>query len=142
MEAIPSAAGSKVKYAAPICDALDAAHKKKHHPSRPGFRKRQDGPAVKADEATMTVALTGKCEILGTLLYMSPEQLQRQASTMMPPPEKAFHLPRVVNVWTVYVYVLLGKFLSTVSCSVAPSTSVGNGPSFLNGLGGSVSTIR
>jgi Tol biopolymer transport system component len=33
------------------------------------------GPAVKADEATMTMALTGKGEILGTLLYMSPEQV-------------------------------------------------------------------
>jgi len=33
-------------------------------------------PAVRADEATMTMALTGKNEIVGSLLYMSPEQLQ------------------------------------------------------------------
>jgi eukaryotic-like serine/threonine-protein kinase len=35
-------------------------------------------PPVKADEATMTMALTGKNEIAGTLLYMSPEQLQNK----------------------------------------------------------------
>src|SRR5205823_10398557 len=32
------------------------------------------------DDATLTMALTGKNEIVGTLYYMSPEQLQAQAN--------------------------------------------------------------
>src|SRR6202140_3435073 len=80
-----------LKYAAQICDALDAAHKKNitHRDLKPAnilvtkagvklldFGLAKMGPALKADEATMTMALTGKGEIVGTLLYMSPEQLQ------------------------------------------------------------------
>ena len=39
------------------------------------------GPAVQPlDDATLTMALTGKDEIVGTLYYMSPEQLQAQAT--------------------------------------------------------------
>src|SRR5580698_9766247 len=39
------------------------------------------GQAAKPpDDATLTMALTGKNEILGTLYYMSPEQLQAQAT--------------------------------------------------------------
>src|ERR1700687_451839 len=80
-----------LKYAAQICDALDAAQKKNitHRDLKPAnilvtkagvklldFGLAKVGPAVKPDEATMTMALTGKGEILGTLFYMSPEQLQ------------------------------------------------------------------
>jgi serine/threonine-protein kinase len=80
-----------LKYAAQICDALAAAHKKDitHRDLKPAnilvtkagvklldFGLAKLGPAVKADEGTMTMAITGKGEILGTLLYMSPEQLQ------------------------------------------------------------------
>src|SRR6202140_3097195 len=79
-----------LKYAAQICDALDAAHKKNitHRDLKPAnilitkagvklldFGLAKMGPVVKADEATMTMALTGKGEILGPLLYMSPEQI-------------------------------------------------------------------
>src|SRR6266851_4365795 len=82
-----------VEYAGQILDALDAAHRKgiTHRDLKPanilitrqgvklldfGLAK-QSAPLTEAD-ATLTAALTSKGQILGTLQYMSPEQLHGQ----------------------------------------------------------------
>jgi Tol biopolymer transport system component len=78
-------------YASQICEALDAAHARKiiHRDLKPantlvtrqGMKLLDFGLAkfdkpVAVSEETLTMALTSQGQILGTLQYMSPEQLQ------------------------------------------------------------------
>ena len=93
----PMPVAKAVEYAVQILDALDAAHQKglTHRDLKPanilvaktGVKLLDFGlakfahPAPLAgapDDATLTMALTGKNEIVGTLQYMSPEQLKGQ----------------------------------------------------------------
>lgn len=89
----PLPLGQTLKYAAEICDAMDAAHKKNitHRDLKPAnvlvtkvgvklldFGLAKVGTPLQATEGTLTIALTGKGEILGTFQYMSPEQINGQ----------------------------------------------------------------
>jgi serine/threonine protein kinase len=90
----PLPLGQALKYAIQICDALDAAHKKgiTHRDLKPanilvaktGVKLLDFGLAKISQEVkpvsdtTLTMALTGENQLVGTLYYMSPEQLSAQ----------------------------------------------------------------
>ena len=87
----PLPAAEAIRYGAQVCEALDAAHQKgiTHRDLKPanilvtrqgiklldfGIAKLGSSPAL--EDRTMSQALTAQGQILGTLQYMSPEQLQ------------------------------------------------------------------
>jgi serine/threonine protein kinase/Tol biopolymer transport system component len=85
-----------LRFAAQICGALGAAHKRgiTHRDLKPAnilvtkvgiklldFGLAKFDQSIKPpSDATLTMALTGRNEIVGTIYYMSPEQLQAQAT--------------------------------------------------------------
>jgi eukaryotic-like serine/threonine-protein kinase len=87
----PLALELAAEYASQILDALDAAHKQgiTHRDLKPGnilvsragiklldFGLAKHGGPLKETDATLTQVITGEGQIVGTLQYMSPEQLQ------------------------------------------------------------------
>jgi eukaryotic-like serine/threonine-protein kinase len=91
----PLAFDKAAEYAAQILDALDAAHKKgiTHRDLKPGnilvsqagiklldFGLAKHAGPLQETDATMTQSITGDGQIVGTLQYMSPEQLQGKAA--------------------------------------------------------------
>jgi serine/threonine protein kinase len=87
----PLPVATAIRYAGQILDALEAAHRKGiiHRDLKPAnilvtksgiklldFELAKHGRPLEQTESTLTGALTGEGEIVGTLQYMSPEQLQ------------------------------------------------------------------
>jgi len=87
----PLPLATALRYAGQILDALEAAHRKGiiHRDLKPAnilvtksgiklldFGLAKHGRPLEQTEATLTGALTGEGQIVGTLQYMSPEQLQ------------------------------------------------------------------
>lgn len=138
-----------LRYAQQICDALDAAHRKgiTHRDLKPGnilvsksglklldFGLAKRLPVASAGDATQTTPLTGDGAILGTLQYMSPEQLEGKEAH---PPSDIFAFGAVLYEMVTGKRAFAGESQASVIAAILernPPSIAGAAPASLDWL--------